>query len=373
MAITVDRTADDLRGIAAALDADAIQLNGKEPVSIVAALGRPAWKVLHLPPDNTAANLDLAAAHVATARAFLDAGAARILLDTSGGPHPGGTGKRADPALVDAIAREVPVVLAGGLDPASVGRRAQERRRDRRRCRVGRRSARGSRAVDRPRTRSRSHCSSSALGPHEPIAPTSPVDRPRSTDRSSKPTSEAGGGSIEDFGGRYVPETLMAALQQLESAYAALRHDPRFWAELRELLGSFAGRPTPLYRADRLGERVLERARTALDRRCDAVDVAPLPEARGPRPHRRAQDQQRARPGAADAPPREDAGHRRDGRGSARRGHGDGVRAARAAVRRVHGRGGHRAPAAERAPDARAGRRGAARHVGLRDAQGRDQ
>ena len=39
-----------------------------------------------------------------------------------------------------------------------------------------------------------------------------------------------------DFGGRYVPETLMAALEQLETAYDALRHDPRFWAELRELL-----------------------------------------------------------------------------------------------------------------------------------------
>ena len=40
-----------------------------------------------------------------------------------------------------------------------------------------------------------------------------------------------------DFGGRYVPETLMAALEQLETAYDALRQDPVFWAELRELLG----------------------------------------------------------------------------------------------------------------------------------------
>ena len=59
-------------------------------------------------------------------------------------------------------------------------------------------------------------------------------------------------GMERDFGGRYVPETLMAALQQLESAYDALRHDPRFWAELDDLLARFAGRPTALYRADRL-------------------------------------------------------------------------------------------------------------------------
>ncbi len=44
----------------------------------------------------------------------------------------------------------------------------------------------------------------------------------------------------------------MAALEQLESAYAAVRHDPRFWAELDDLLARYVGRPTPLYRADRL-------------------------------------------------------------------------------------------------------------------------
>src|SRR5918994_7970079 len=63
-------------------------------------------------------------------------------------------------------------------------------------------------------------------------------------------------GMERDFGGRYVPETLMAALAQLETAYDALRHDPVFWADLRDLLERFAGRPTALYRADRLAEAV---------------------------------------------------------------------------------------------------------------------
>ena len=53
----------------------------------------------------------------------------------------------------------------------------------------------------------------------------------------------------------------MAALHGLEAAYQALRHDPRFWAELRELLARYAGRPTSLYRADRLADAVLARAR----------------------------------------------------------------------------------------------------------------
>jgi tryptophan synthase beta chain len=70
-------------------------------------------------------------------------------------------------------------------------------------------------------------------------------------------------GAERSFGGRYVPETLMGALVELEQAYDAIRHDPRYWAELRELLATFAGRPTPLYRADRLAAFVLDRARAA--------------------------------------------------------------------------------------------------------------
>jgi tryptophan synthase beta chain len=55
----------------------------------------------------------------------------------------------------------------------------------------------------------------------------------------------------------------MAALEELERAYFAVRHDPRFWAELRELLSTFAGRPTALYRADRLAEVIVQAARSA--------------------------------------------------------------------------------------------------------------
>ena len=51
---------------------------------------------------------------------FLAAGAERLLLDTAGGPHPGGTGQRASTALAAAVARELPVTLAGGLTPANV-------------------------------------------------------------------------------------------------------------------------------------------------------------------------------------------------------------------------------------------------------------
>ena len=54
------------------------------------------------------------------------------------------------------------------------------------------------------------------------------------------------------FGGRYVPETLVAPLEELERAYAAARADSSFQAELDSLLRNFAGRPTPLQFASRL-------------------------------------------------------------------------------------------------------------------------
>jgi len=57
------------------------------------------------------------------------------------------------------------------------------------------------------------------------------------------------------YGGRYVPETLVPALDELEREWLAARSDPGFRAELAGLLRDYAGRPTPLYHARRLSER----------------------------------------------------------------------------------------------------------------------
>jgi tryptophan synthase beta chain len=59
-------------------------------------------------------------------------------------------------------------------------------------------------------------------------------------------------GHFGPFGGIFVPETLMAALEELESVYKAAKSDPSFQADLRRNLAEFAGRPTPLYYAERL-------------------------------------------------------------------------------------------------------------------------
>jgi tryptophan synthase beta chain len=61
-------------------------------------------------------------------------------------------------------------------------------------------------------------------------------------------------GRFGEFGGRYVPETLMHPVEELEQAFEAARTDPSFRIELERLLKDFAGRPTPLFHARRLTE-----------------------------------------------------------------------------------------------------------------------
>jgi len=58
------------------------------------------------------------------------------------------------------------------------------------------------------------------------------------------------------YGGRYVPETVVSALEELEAAYERYRNDPAFLAELEALQRDYAGRPTPLYLARRLSQQV---------------------------------------------------------------------------------------------------------------------
>ncbi len=67
-------------------------------------------------------------------------------------------------------------------------------------------------------------------------------------------TNEAveSGGHFGDFGGRYIPETLMAPLMELERAYLEAMEDASFREELDSYLADYAGRPTPLYEARRL-------------------------------------------------------------------------------------------------------------------------
>ena len=63
-------------------------------------------------------------------------------------------------------------------------------------------------------------------------------------------------GHFGEFGGRYVPETLMPALLELEEAYRVLSADPEFQKEFEYYLREYVGRPNPLYYAERLTEEL---------------------------------------------------------------------------------------------------------------------
>src|SRR4030043_2075770 len=63
-------------------------------------------------------------------------------------------------------------------------------------------------------------------------------------------------GKFGKYGGRFVPEILMAAISELEEAYDQARQDPNFNRELRYYLSEYAGRPTPLYYAENLTKKL---------------------------------------------------------------------------------------------------------------------
>src|SRR5207245_2860852 len=83
-----------------------------------------------------------------------------------------------------------------------------------------------------------------------------PLARPKrkSPVAEAQPAPGARRGRFGAFGGQYVPETLMPALEELEKALEAARHDSNFQAELHQLNQTYGGRPTPLYLAERLSE-----------------------------------------------------------------------------------------------------------------------
>lgn len=72
----------------------------------------------------------------------------------------------------------------------------------------------------------------------------------------TQPVISAKAGRFGPYGGRYVPETLMAALEELEAAYAQAKEDAAFQRELDRLLHQYAGRPTPLFHAARLTQKL---------------------------------------------------------------------------------------------------------------------
>ena len=276
----------DASALAARIGLDALQWSGRGGLP-AGDPGLPAIAVLRVPATGGASSspadaVDVeggvdarAAALVAAGQALLARpGVERLILDAADPAALGGTGVRADQSLAAAVAREVPVVLAGGLTAANVAAALRQIPavgvdvasgvEERRPNRAGRRGVIGRAGSGQP---GRPRKDPYLVGLFVKRAKAARLDLPLAPARATPvhpallhADAQGRWGIGRQFGGRYVPETLVAALQELEAAWFALRDDPRYWADLRTLRRDYIGRPSPLYRADRLAAELERRA-----------------------------------------------------------------------------------------------------------------
>ena len=205
----------------------ALRTTGARGIQLAGFDGPPSWLsevagsldtvigVIHAPTSVRAT--------LRTAEAWIGAGATHLLLDGAASAAGGGSGSGAPIEIARRIGRIVPVGIAGGLRPGNVARAIRDGR---------------PALVD------------AASGLERNGSNDAP--RIRAFVRNAR-REPAGGDRVDSrgrfgrFGGRFVPETLMPALDDLEAAWNAARRDPAYLGELRRLHRDFIGRPTPLF------------------------------------------------------------------------------------------------------------------------------
>jgi tryptophan synthase beta chain len=220
--VFVDEDADRIRRTAADVGLSAVQLHGRETPEAAGSLGLRVVKALTV--DKAAlSSLDGWPLSIT------------ILGDKADGERRGGTGRTADWATAKEMARRRPLLLAGGLNAANVAQAIR---------------------VVRPTGLDVSSGVESAPGLKDPSAMRRFFDAVRRETDGGLPVfgrrDPDARGYFGSFGGRFVPETLVAPVEELERAYREARADPAFAVALSELLTTYAGRPTPLSEARRL-------------------------------------------------------------------------------------------------------------------------
>ena len=217
--VTRDASPDEVADARRLSGIDGVQLAGFDAVPEWVSALRPRPEVLigviHQPRVTREA--------LCRAEAWFAAGATHVLLDGASPADGGGSGERGSIDVARRLNRVVPVGVAGGLGPSNVGdvvRRARP-------ALVDAASGLEQRGRSSP-ARIRSFVRRARLDP----TGAGRVDRR---------------GRFGAFGGRYIPETLVAPLDELERAWAAARRDPGYRTELATLQRDFIGRPTPLH------------------------------------------------------------------------------------------------------------------------------
>ena len=219
--------APDAADIDAATDAFAAVRGAPPGIQLAGFDAPPAWLaeraarhptvigVIHRPADARAA--------LRLAEAWFSAGATHVLLEGSAAEQGGGMAATPPATIARHLNRIVPAGIAGGLDPTNVAAVVRDVR---------------PAFVDAASGLERGGTSD----PRRIAAFVRAARRdPGGADRVDAH------GRFGAFGGRYVPETLIAPLDELEAAWGEARADPAFRAELARLQRDFIGRPTPLF------------------------------------------------------------------------------------------------------------------------------
>jgi tryptophan synthase beta chain len=213
----------------------AIQLHGQEDVRAFLGLGVRVIKSASPRDDDDVEALRRLPAEVL------------VLIDAHDPVHHGGTGRFADWATAAQVAASRPILLAGGLTASNVAGALTT---------VHPWGIDVSSGVElSPGIKDPLRIQDlMSIVPHDPIAslPHWPMASFPSEGPSFGRRDPDARGYFGEFGGRFIPETLVAPVEELTSAYFAARTDPAFLDELHRLLRSFVGRPTPLYAATHL-------------------------------------------------------------------------------------------------------------------------
>ena len=241
VALTVDADDATLAAVVEALKPDMLQLHGVETPERVTALrsrfGLPVMKAIPIAERKDLARIDLykkiADRLIFDARAPQDA------------TRPGGLGTPFDWTLLKDIDPGIPIHAVGRARRRQCGGSAAHHARARRRRVVGRRARarRKGRGQD-PRLHPRRACSRGRAC-REGERMTAPQPNSFRTGPDER-------GHFGIYGGRFVAETLMPLILDLEKAYAAAKADPKFQKEMDGHLANYVGRPSPLYFAERL-------------------------------------------------------------------------------------------------------------------------
>jgi len=222
--VFVNSAEDEVLSIAQFVGLDAVQLHGDESPEYVSNLrkrfGNPIIKAFRVGPDFEPSIIS-----------HFEADA--VLLDAFSPAEHGGTGDQFDWNIARKVRETVKrLYLAGGLGPDNVAE-----------------------AVRLIRPYAVDACSrlESAKGKKDNGMVAEFIANARSINMDHEPDEN---GYWGEFGGRFVPETLVAPLDDLTAAYRSIENDTEFLSELNSLLKDFVGRPSPLYFARRMTEKL---------------------------------------------------------------------------------------------------------------------